>query len=203
MSKSLSKKELILESTQSLLVEAGGAALTMRKVAEHAGISLGNLQYHFATRDLLLEALLARFVDGYVQDLNLQHIQSSGDLQQDLEALLGAILQASDFDEGGALFKELWAAAQTSAGMAKVLTSYYQRLGQIYAQTLRQLVPAAQSDAQIQNAVAVLMPLFEGYCVTQSAMSMPRPQLAQIWTTAVVAALNAPVTSPDTAAQSG
>ena len=55
----------ILDVTENVLVDAGGAGLTMRKIAASSGISLGNLQYHFATREDLMLALLMRFLAPY------------------------------------------------------------------------------------------------------------------------------------------
>ena len=48
----------LLQEARTLLIKEGYDQLTLRRVAKQADANLGSLQYHFATRDKLLEALL-------------------------------------------------------------------------------------------------------------------------------------------------
>jgi len=45
----------ILKLTENILVRDGYAGLSMRKVAREMGITAGNLQYYFATKDELID----------------------------------------------------------------------------------------------------------------------------------------------------
>jgi DNA-binding transcriptional regulator YbjK len=52
-------RERILRATQELIAEGGVAAVTNRRVAASAGVSLGSLTYHFPSQsDLLRESIL-------------------------------------------------------------------------------------------------------------------------------------------------
>lgn len=52
-------RERILRATQELIAEGGVAAVTNRRVAAIAGVSLGSLTYHFPSQsDLLRESIL-------------------------------------------------------------------------------------------------------------------------------------------------
>ncbi len=52
-------RERILRATQELIAEGGVAAVTNRRVAAAAGVSLGSLTYHFPSQaDLLRESIL-------------------------------------------------------------------------------------------------------------------------------------------------
>lgn len=190
MSKAELKRQFILEKTEALLIREGGAGLSMRKVADACGMSLGNLQYHYATREALLEALLASFIANYVALVQDRPFQPSGDLRRDLSGLVSSGLELLDSTDASRVFKELWAAAQQSDSLAREMTRYYRELAGFYAQTLRSLDAAADED-RINRAVSVLMPLFEGYCVTRSALPHDRNELAEIWATAIHATLNA------------
>ncbi|MEZ5983602.1 MAG: TetR/AcrR family transcriptional regulator [Parvularculaceae bacterium] len=53
-----------------MLVEQGYPRLTMRNVAERAGISVGNLNYYFANKQDLLRELLQAIIQGYVEDFS-------------------------------------------------------------------------------------------------------------------------------------
>ncbi|MCO6409035.1 MULTISPECIES: TetR/AcrR family transcriptional regulator [Hoeflea] len=190
MSKAELKRQFILKQTEALLVREGGAGLSMRKVADACGMSLGNLQYHYATREALLEALLASFIANYVTLVRDRSFQPTGDLQKDLSAILSSGLELLDKTEASRVFKELWAAAQQSDSLAAEMTAYYRELARFYAQTLRSLDQTAGDD-NINRAVSVLMPLFEGYCVTRSALPQDRRELAEIWARAISATLDA------------
>lgn len=53
-------REKILRQARKLLVSHGTSGLVMREVAKHCDIKLGNLQYYFASREILLEAIISR-----------------------------------------------------------------------------------------------------------------------------------------------
>jgi AcrR family transcriptional regulator len=190
MSKAELKRQFILQQTEALLIREGGAALSMRKVADACAMSLGNLQYHYATREALLEALLASFIANYVALVRDRPFQPTGDLQRDLSGILSSGLELLDRTEASRVFKELWAAAQQSDSLAAEMTAYYRELARFYAQTLRSLDQTA-GDENINRAVSVLMPLLEGYCVTRSALPHDRRELAEIWARAISATLDA------------
>jgi AcrR family transcriptional regulator len=190
MSKAELKRQFILKQTEAMLIREGGAGLSMRKVADACGMSLGNLQYHYATREALLEALLASFIANYVTLVRDRSFQPTGDLKRDLSDILSSGLELLDKTEASRVFKELWAAAQQSDSLAAEMTAYYGELARFYAQTLRSLDAAAGED-RINRAVSVLMPLFEGYCVTRSALPQDRRELAEIWARAISATLDA------------
>lgn len=62
----MSTRERILDSYRDLLLEHGGAGVTLEAVAERAGISKGGLLYHFPAKAMLLVGLterLAAFTD--------------------------------------------------------------------------------------------------------------------------------------------
>ena len=52
------RKDEILEAARRILIEEGHHRLTMRNVAEHVGIKLASLQYHFPNREALVSALI-------------------------------------------------------------------------------------------------------------------------------------------------
>ncbi|GAA1569009.1 hypothetical protein GCM10009804_26810 [Kribbella hippodromi] len=63
MSSSLStrgqaRRGVVLAAARELLVEEGFDRFVLRRVAAKTGMTLGNLQYYFATRDDLLEAVI-------------------------------------------------------------------------------------------------------------------------------------------------
>ena len=58
-------RERILDATGRVLVRDGGDAVTIAAVAREAGVSKGGLFYHFASKELLIEGLIARYVASF------------------------------------------------------------------------------------------------------------------------------------------
>ncbi len=178
-------KQAILEAALALLMSKGGAALTMRGVAEAAGISLGNLQYHFATREILVFALLTRFLEQQEQALRHKSVAKTGVLQKDIKALLLLALSDPDKTSGTSLFVEIWALARQNQDISESVDAFYWRLAAFYRQTLSDIAVPSCPAARIDRAVFTLLPLIEGYCVTAAALQTPSEQIADTWASAI------------------
>jgi AcrR family transcriptional regulator len=57
--KGLSTRDKILRAARNTLIEKGYEGLVLRELADTLGIKLGNLQYYFKTKDLLVLAVFA------------------------------------------------------------------------------------------------------------------------------------------------
>ena len=53
----------LLAAAHRVLITAGYANFSMRRVATEAGVSVGNLQYYFSTKDALTAALLDSVIE--------------------------------------------------------------------------------------------------------------------------------------------
>ena len=58
--------KIILEAAEQLLIDSGYHNFSMRKVATKAGVSVGNLQYYFPSKDKLLAAVLDHVIQNYL-----------------------------------------------------------------------------------------------------------------------------------------
>jgi AcrR family transcriptional regulator len=59
--------EALLGAAESLLVEVGYAGITVRKLAERAGVNHGLVHYYFGSMQDLLLQVVERFTDGLVE----------------------------------------------------------------------------------------------------------------------------------------
>lgn len=57
--------ERVLAAAESVVIEHGMAGLTFERVARVSGVSRGGVLYHFASKDALITALVARFVERF------------------------------------------------------------------------------------------------------------------------------------------
>ncbi len=69
MSRPPHARDKVLDAFESLLIDEGERAATMDATARLAGVSKGGLLYHFASKEALENALLARLDDLVANDL--------------------------------------------------------------------------------------------------------------------------------------
>lgn len=62
---SVSPRDRILDAVATVLVRDGGNAVTIAAVAAEAEVSKGGLFYHFASKELLLEGLVDRYIEAF------------------------------------------------------------------------------------------------------------------------------------------
>ncbi|NNG97384.1 TetR/AcrR family transcriptional regulator [Gordonia araii] len=58
-------RDRILDATERVLARDGGDSMTIAAVAREAEVSKGGLFYHFASKELLIEGLIARYVASF------------------------------------------------------------------------------------------------------------------------------------------
>lgn len=77
----------LLEAGRALYPSTGVGALSVRKIAERAGVNLGMFHYHFGSKDAFVRALLQELYDGMFAELTLA---AAGD-RRPVEALRAAM----------------------------------------------------------------------------------------------------------------
>lgn len=73
-----SARDRILDAFEELLAEQSERAATLDAVAARAGVSKGGLLYHFASKDALVEGILARFVEVIAADIEQMRADPAG-----------------------------------------------------------------------------------------------------------------------------
>ncbi|MCD0448499.1 TetR family transcriptional regulator [Actinocorallia sp. API 0066] len=101
-------RERILAATLRLVADQGVAAVTNRRVATEAGVSLGTLTYHFPSQTELLRDALTRFVDTEIDriaalaltfaDARLTPHQAAAEVQPAIVALAGTREQVATLE---------------------------------------------------------------------------------------------------------
>lgn len=175
------RRTLILDATETLLLEVGNGALTMRKIAAAAHISLGNLQYHFATREDVLLAVLVRFLEPYESRIQTPPTDLPEDVVHALKSMFVQVLSNPDFDRCATIYKEIWAASSHSPEMHMTLNTYYKRLFAFYSEVLALVAEDKTEPTKIEWVAAAMLPILEGYCVTKDAIELPIHTIAEGW----------------------
>ena len=63
MSRPPAARDAVLDAFERILIDGGERAATLEATARAAGVSKGGLLYHFSSREALIDAVLARFLE--------------------------------------------------------------------------------------------------------------------------------------------
>ncbi len=125
--------DAVLDAAERLFAAAGPNEVSLRAIAQEAGVTYGLVYRHFGTKDELLERLLARYADRW-----REHLGDEPNYARALEDLMGA-----SFDTGPYLRLLAWS----------LLTGANDREGESYRRhttldELPPLAPGAGPDAE-------------------------------------------------------
>lgn len=82
--------ELLLQAGRELLPQTGCRGLSVRRVAEKAGVNLGMFHYHFKTRENFVRTLLQQIYEGMFSRLSVQLEQREPPVEA-LRSVVGVI----------------------------------------------------------------------------------------------------------------
>jgi AcrR family transcriptional regulator len=153
--------ESILEAATDTLVQDGYAGLTLREVARRAGLRVGNLQYYFPTKQDVVRALLARYLEEATRRVRAR-VDGGGTLPEArLRRALDALLEDQESPRHCQLFAELWAMAARDAMVADALAVFYAGFRAGIVELLGELAPELP-PARRERRAALLVAFFEG-----------------------------------------
>ncbi|MEM9382780.1 MAG: TetR/AcrR family transcriptional regulator [Planctomycetota bacterium] len=182
------KVSTILDSALEILRDHGDHGLSMRKVAERAGISLGHLQHYFPTKNDVLEGLVGSHFEVCTAALR-EHVEreTATDARRVAAGLVDLGFAYVRDEDTCRVFRELWALSSRNAEVREHLERYYREYSSMLVAFLR---PVARSRTAARRAVALLLPWFDGYSVTASSLDLDEAAMARQLTGLVVAALD-------------
>lgn len=164
------KRELILKSAMEILLQDGDQGLSMRKLSQRAEMSLSNLQYYFKTKEVLLDGLLSNFLEGYIEALDVQKINSQSYTKNDLEKLFQFLLEEQVKSNCGIIFKEVWSIASRNKQVEKSLNLYYKDLKGLYFELLTPFSSSSTTSKQLDSVVNIILSFYEGFCITKKQL---------------------------------
>lgn len=156
------RREAVLGVARELLVREGFDQFVLRRVADRAEMTLGNLQYYFATRDDLLEAVIrAEF------DLDLAALRAAAE-DADLDAVVRSL--AINWTTGaGSIFGTMSLLAYHHDRFRRlnreIYETFYAELG-----TIIRSVSGATSDAEIASRARLITSVLDGVAIQAHAV---------------------------------
>ncbi len=161
-------RELIVRTALHILIEEGYRAMSMRRVAVACGMKLGNLTYHYPTREDLVRELLNAVISSYeVEFAAIVHAPGVPP-EERLARVCGLIIDDIGSKKTTRLFPELWALANHDAFVYERVHELYDRarapIFEIVAEMRPDLCEADRFDLSLLISASMEgLTVFAGY----------------------------------------
>ncbi|MER5779553.1 TetR/AcrR family transcriptional regulator [Streptomyces sp. NPDC002039] len=162
------RRTALLDAAERVLTSSGGSELTLRAVAEEAGVRLGHLQYYFPTRAALLSALLERVLSSSLERVTALTVDTAH--RSGYEAVLDSLLSDHDDPRLVRLFTEVWALAAHDEEAAAAVRAFYDQYVAHVAAFLRDQAPGL-TVAEAHHRAEVFVMLMEGSALFRSGIT--------------------------------
>ena len=153
----------IMCAARDTLVRLGYQGFTMRAVAAECGISVGNLNYYYASKADLLADLLEMVIEGYLADFDDILAESDPRTpEQALERVIRFIIADLGTRETTVFFPELWALANHDSAASKRMHQLYAKARVVFDELIPKINPAL-STMETRQVSLFLSASLEGH----------------------------------------
>ncbi len=148
-------REQILHAALGLLVEEGSRAMSMRRVAAACGMKLGNLTYHFPSREDMIQALLDAVISSY--EIEFERIVHRPGVPPEvrLADICELILEDIRSKKTTRVFPELWALSNHDPFVLERVQELYARARAPINEIVAEMRPDLPVDEQ--QAIALFI----------------------------------------------
>ena len=153
--------ERIIDAAQQVLITQGAVGFTMRRVAEAAAISPGNLTYHFASKGELLQAVVTQLVKDFTSQFEGFLSKSELSVGQEMQTLVRWLLTDAINAQTMRITRELWTMALHDTAVQAAFDDLYDILMEKVVQLLRRSQPNAD-ETSLREMVLFLGLISEG-----------------------------------------
>lgn len=151
-SQQFSTRQRILGAAEELFAERGFAAASLRQVTAAANVNLAAVNYHFGSKDNLIEEVFRRRLD----ELSRRRLErlaaipagSGATLEAVLDAFITPALELSLDHKGGSVFMRVLARAfaEHNSNLRKFLSDNYGHVLKDFAAAFAKLLPELDKD---------------------------------------------------------
>jgi len=147
-----STKDRILHAAEDLFAQQGFASTSLRQVTSRADVNIAAVNYHFGSKDNLINEVFRRRMD----EMSAQRIAAlqqaidtaPGKLEPILAAFVEPALAMAQDRHGGAAFIRVIARAyaESNAGLRKFLSDQYGHVPRAFAKAIHACVPELSKE---------------------------------------------------------
>jgi len=171
---SQARRELIITSAVECFIEKGFHQTSIRDIAGHAGISLGNLYNHFKGKDALIAEIAS--LDAQELDEIKQSLSQTASPSQRLEKFVVTYLNYCSRPENIALSAEIVAEGLRNPAIA---AGFLENRNQLASWLSRLISSSGQANASDNNMANAIIDLIEGQAML-AALQQKKPAKRQI-----------------------
>jgi TetR/AcrR family transcriptional regulator, transcriptional repressor of bet genes len=163
------RRQQLIDATFHCICHHGTEELSVRLIAQQAGLSLGMVRHHFRSKDELLAATL-RFLSSKVQnEIGLAMAKPYASPTEQLYAFLIACLHPQQFDADYVRARFLfWGLAQTNGAVRRVHDEIYSRFERQVRELIAAVVRETSADIDLDVATLTILALLKGLWVEWS-----------------------------------
>ena len=133
------RRQQIIDAAKQALIEGGANSLVLRDVADQIGITHGNLQYYFPTKNDLLIAIFDQAVEKYTESMKVA-VSATSTRKGRLDAIIDAGIAELKSPET-ALWRMMMSLADHNPDMATILKKENDLYEQVVAEELELISP--------------------------------------------------------------
>jgi len=154
--------KIILEAAEQLLIDRGYHNFSMRKVATKAGVSVGNLQYYFPSKDKLIEAVLDHVIQNYLDTFLLFRGQYTP--KEQFIKIIKTVIKDIKTKFTTVFFPELWSMANHEKHISEIMDQMYGKYRALIADVIRDINPNL-NECQAQRLSIFMTASLEGHTI--------------------------------------
>jgi AcrR family transcriptional regulator len=175
------RAEAIVADAIRLIAEEGYAEFTLRKVAARNGIKLASLQYHFKTKEALVNAVLDQVLRDYEKRFNEGDpaLYDSIAPEQLLEFTIDFILKDTQRADSSNFFFQFWAMSCHDPSAARIQEEIYALYRRTFSQLIKMLNPTLSAAERNTRSILVVS-MLEGLMLFISEGKSQRKQVSRI-----------------------
>lgn len=176
--KSAATRRAIVNASIDSLIEAGYYNFSLRKVALKAGVSIGNLQHHFVSKENLIAIMLDDVISGYIDEFR-RLISTTDDPREQLKLIVSHVVEDLGTKETTMFFPELWSLANHNQDVEDFTQQMYGKYRDIFVGIIRSINPAL-SDEQADRAALFFVASLEGHTMFIGYQKVDNRQISAI-----------------------
>jgi AcrR family transcriptional regulator len=150
----------ILEAAADTLAIDGFGGFTLQAVAKRAGIQYGNLTHHYATRDILIDAMFENIVAHY-REAFLAMVNRAESSNASVRDIVRWLIDDSVSGHTAPVFLQLWAMASHLPDIAAGMERLYDGAVDAFMEA-QGLAPHAPQTKDVRDALYLLGTVLEG-----------------------------------------
>ncbi len=153
---------LILLAAEKLITDQGYHNFSLRKIAEAANITLGNLQYYFPNKDNLIKAMLDNCIQRYLNQFEALRHEAEQDPETQFKAIIKVVISDLNKKTTTYFFPEVWSLANHNDHADEFMDQMYERYRLTLIDVMRQLNPALDEE-QLRRLALFVTASMEGH----------------------------------------